>query len=373
MPAQRLFSELIGDIYEASYQPSYWPVVIEKICRITSSRSGAIVMQDMTTKEGNGLYPHGLSREVLFDYSKYAHLDPAFRIMQFKPVGQAVNILTDVLHEYESDEFHHMIRRRADLGYIAGATIVANETQTVGLALHRSFNATPYEEDTLQLVSDLIPHLERALRIHREFIRLRVEQSALAAGFESLTMGLVLLDHLGAPVYFNPVAREILEDHPAISITNEVITPSNREDATHLRRLILDCLQPSKMENRQRGGVIGLHHESRRHPLAVMIKPVATSELANRVDGIPVYAALYLCDPSRPIHLSADTLGKLYKLTRTESQIAIALANGMGVEEIAQAHRRSVNTVRTQLRSIFQKTNTNSQADLIRVLLTGAL
>lgn len=373
MSDQTLFSELIGDIYEASYQPSYWPVVIEKICRLTQSKSGALFMQDLSTKEGDGFYPYGFSDQLIDEYVKYNHLDPAFPIMQSIPIGIPANMLAPERHELESPQYHSGIRTKYDIGFIAGANIVANEYQIVGLGLHRSIGETSFDEATLSLIGELIPHLERALRIHREFIRLRVEKSALVAGFESLTMGLVLLDHLGAPVYFNPVAREILANHPAITLTNDIITPTRKEDSTQLRRLILDCLQPSKIDNRQLGGVIGLHHESTRHPLAVMVKPVATSELANMVDGIPVYAALYLCDPSRPIHISADTLGNLYKLTRAESQIAIALANGMRVEEIVQAHCVSISTVRTQLRSIFQKTDTSSQADLIRVLLKGAV
>jgi DNA-binding CsgD family transcriptional regulator len=372
MPAQTLFSELLGDIYEASYQPSYWPVVIEKICRLTNSCSGGLIIQDRSLQEANAHYHYGWSEQKLFHYANHRHHDPAFTIMQHKPVGEAVNIQGASQHDLESRDYYEDVRLTNDLGYLAGAKVIDNEMQVVGLGLHRGFSASSYDHATLQLISDLIPHLQRALRIHREFVRLRVENSALSAGFEHLTMGLVLLDHMGAPAYINPVAREILDSHPAISITNEIVTPVNREAATQLRRMILDCLETAHSEARQPGGVIGLHHETRRHPLAVMVKPVATSEFANMVDGIPVYVALYLTDPSRPLAISADSLGQLYDLTRIESQIAIALANGMGVEEIAQAHGRSINTVRTQLRSIFQKTNTNSQADLIRLLLTGA-
>lgn len=368
-----LLSELIGDIYEASYQPGYWPVVIEKICRLTQARSGAIFIRDLSTQEGDGFYPYGISDQLLNEYAKYNHQDPGFAIMQSIPVGIAVNMLTPERHELESPQYHADIRTKYDIGFTAGSNVVADEYQVVGLGLHRGIREGSFGEVSLCLIGELIPHLQRALRIHREFIRLRVEKQALTAGFANLIMGLVLLDHLGTPVYINPVARDILETHPAITLSNDIITPTSSQQAAQLRRLIIDCLQASQVGAEQAGGVIGLSHPATRHPLAVMVKPVATSELANMVDGIPVYVAIYLNDPARPLAISPESIGQLYGLTRTESQIAIAMVNGMSVEEIAQAHARSINTVRTQVRALFHKTNTNSQTDLIRLLLTSAM
>lgn len=370
---QQLLSELLGVIYDASYQPALWPQVIEKICRITNSRSGGLFIKDWELQQANAVYHYGWCEQTLQLYASHHHHDPAFVIMRDKPVGEAANIQGSSQHELESRDYYEDVRLKSDVGFIAGANVIDNETQLVGLGLHRSFSASSYDSDTLQLITELVPHLQRALRIHREFIRLRIENSALTVGFERLMMGLVLLDNLGAPVYLNPVAEDLLQNHPAISLCGDNIVPANRHDASQLRRMILDCMQPAQGGARPCGGTIGLHHESKRYPLVVMVKPVSTTALANIVDGIPVYVALYLSDPSRPLPIAAEAIGKLYQLTRTEAQVAIALANGMGLEEIARSHDRSIHTVRTQLRSIFQKTATSSQADLIRLLLTGAL
>jgi DNA-binding CsgD family transcriptional regulator len=371
MPNQTLLSELLGDIYEASYRPEHWPMVIEKICHLTHARSGALFIQDKSLHEANAFYPHGGSEELVTKYVRYSHLDPAFAIMCTVPPGVALNIQNTKQHELEPADYYQEVRVEHDCGYIAGANVLVSEEQLVGLALHRSFSASAFDDATLQLVGELIPHLQRALRIHREFIRLRVEKSALTAGFGSLLMGLVLLDHLGAPVYINPVAQSILDSHPAIALLNDNIVPTRREDAAQLRRLVHSCLNHAIDPQTKRGGVMGLHHDEARHPLAVMVKEVATSDLANLIDGVPVYAALYLSDPDRPMPISADAIATLYDLTRTESQVAIALANGMSVEDIARTHSRSINTLRTQLRSLFSKTHTSSQTELVRLLLSG--
>ena len=370
MTDQLFLSELINDIYEAAYQPSLWPRVTEKIARITGSRSGAILIRDNNIEEANGFYPAGLPSEAIEDYARLGHLDPSFPIMQELPAGTAVNTHGRERHELESPEYYEKIRKKYDIGYVCGANIIVDDVQHVGLGLQRSASDSEYSQDTLELVTAIIPHLQRGLKIHREFIRLRVEKNAMGAGLDNLMVGLVLFDRLGTPIYINSVAESILAEHPAIDLINGRVIPERNEDARQLHRLIHSCLDPAH-EGQQRGGVLGLRHESRKHPLALLVQPVATSELANVIDGELAYAALYISDPERPLPIDADTIATLYQLSRSEANIAIMLANGMGVEAIAESQNRSVHTVRSHLKSLFQKTGTGSQAGLVRLLLTG--
>jgi DNA-binding CsgD family transcriptional regulator len=58
------------------------------------------------------------------------------------------------------------------------------------------------------------------------------------------------------------------------------------------------------------------------------------------------------------------------RLTRAEIRVAQGLANGLNLEQIAVVNQASIHTVRVQLRSVFAKTGTRQQADLVRVLLS---
>ncbi len=60
---------------------------------------------------------------------------------------------------------------------------------------------------------------------------------------------------------------------------------------------------------------------------------------------------------------------RAYPLTPAEAKIAIALLQGGDLRGIAAAQRVSLETVRTQLKSVFAKTNTARQADLIALLM----
>jgi len=77
------------------------------------------------------------------------------------------------------------------------------------------------------------------------------------------------------------------------------------------------------------------------------------------------------------LHLSADRLDRLHDimgLSSTEIEVLTLLALDHSTSEIAEMRNRSLNTVRTQIKSLMTKTECNSQSDLVRLaLMTMAL
>jgi DNA-binding CsgD family transcriptional regulator len=65
---------------------------------------------------------------------------------------------------------------------------------------------------------------------------------------------------------------------------------------------------------------------------------------------------------------TARQLMDLFSLSAAEARLARALANGDSVEEYARDHDVRLPTVRTQLRAIFEKTSTQRQATLVRLI-----
>jgi DNA-binding CsgD family transcriptional regulator len=82
----------------------------------------------------------------------------------------------------------------------------------------------------------------------------------------------------------------------------------------------------------------------------------------------PVVMLLFYHPESAPA-IDASLLYAVFGLTPAESRIATLLAEGLSLKEIAAAQGTRHDTVRKQLRSIYQKTSTNRQPELIRLLL----
>jgi DNA-binding CsgD family transcriptional regulator len=82
-------------------------------------------------------------------------------------------------------------------------------------------------------------------------------------------------------------------------------------------------------------------------------------------------AAIFVSDPERPCIVPECLLTELYGLTPAEAQVAIGLANGQRLEDLARAKGVSINTVRTHLQQIFAKTEVTRQPDVVRLVLSG--
>lgn len=63
-------------------------------------------------------------------------------------------------------------------------------------------------------------------------------------------------------------------------------------------------------------------------------------------------------------------LAQAFGLTSAESAVVRALTEGLSLKEVATDRQRSVDTVRAQLKSIMAKTETRSQAELVRLTLS---
>jgi DNA-binding CsgD family transcriptional regulator len=75
-------------------------------------------------------------------------------------------------------------------------------------------------------------------------------------------------------------------------------------------------------------------------------------------------------DPERTVHFPDAILRHTYGLTPAETEIANALLTGFSLEEIAQLRKVSIATVRSQMKGLMGKTDTQRQGDLIRLLST---
>ena len=64
-----------------------------------------------------------------------------------------------------------------------------------------------------------------------------------------------------------------------------------------------------------------------------------------------------------------ELLRALYGLTSAEIRVACALATCQSISEIAYGQKMAPPTVRTHLKSLFQKTRCHRQSELIAVLL----
>lgn len=182
--------------------------------------------------------------------------------------------------------------------------------------------------------------------------------------------GVVLVDMNGTVININDTAQAFIENCGVLKITDGQLHATRRSEQCELLKLIckkaeqqgpyidIDCYE-----------TIALPRDDDPLPLTVIVRPGPPYAPASA--PLRRTATIILRDPSRRLRIATLHLERLFELSRSEARLAGLLADGLSLEEAAMYLGVSRHTVRTQLRSIFIKTGTNRQGDLVRILLSS--
>lgn len=137
-----------------------------------------------------------------------------------------------------------------------------------------------------------------------------------------------------------------------------------------LQRLLWECLAAAKSRAFQTAGGLLEVPRSDRASLQLLVRPIHPDIpiLTARPEG---YVAVYVYDPEAAVTADRDRLSTLYDLSEAETRVALAMLATPDPAEVANRCFISLHTVRSHLKSIFAKTGTQSQAGLMKRLLTG--
>jgi DNA-binding CsgD family transcriptional regulator/PAS domain-containing protein len=378
MPDSVSVSKVIGEIYEASYKPEHWPTTLEAIADYTHSTSAALLYQDNELERACGMYMYNIPEEHLVQYSNVQGGDPNFMIMARElPLGVAAaidHIVPDRkrLEQTYGEEYTKFITKTDSYYHTGGAILFMDEVRSAGIGLQRNRTMGVWKKPQIDKLNTLVPHLQRAITIQKEFIRLQTREQALRRGLDKMLMGLILFDRDLRPVYINPVAESILEYHPSIEMQNDKIYAHENEFTEKIHKALvcaitaIDGSDPAKSST-----ALGLRHPDCATTLPVLIAPVHGVLHGLVTEGSFAHAVMCLSDPDRSHPIEADKLVAVYELTPAEAEVAISIANGLSADEVAAMNGVAISTVRSQLKAIFRKMGLNHQAELVKVLLTG--
>jgi DNA-binding CsgD family transcriptional regulator len=191
--------------------------------------------------------------------------------------------------------------------------------------------------------------------------------SVIDSTLRAIPLPTLVIDPDGTVLFQNTAAANALEAVPALRID------SNRLIVTVARR-ILSTGYLNELARRD-----GSCRKSANSIMIELSAPANGGKMMIQCAGLntphhgeeqrgpgPWLVTLYPDPRRRP--LSSDAIRSLFGLTLTETRIAVALVAGYRPSEIARQRRVSYETVKKQLRRIFQKCDVTSQAQLIQLL-----
>jgi DNA-binding CsgD family transcriptional regulator len=211
-----------------------------------------------------------------------------------------------------------------------------------------------FNRDNLRHMRLLAPHIERALRLQMRLSAADLRADMVSGTLDHLALGVAFVDHLGRAQWLNRRAQEILGGSDVLPIASCEGRPG---DTRILRELVTGVTSGGKQS------LLAINRGLDARPLLLMalpLRPVGSCDPSVQ----PVWGVVFIIDPDRIDNPTVDTLRRAFDLTYREAHVAIAVAQGNGLQAAAHATGVALSTARSQLQQVFAKTGTRQQAEL---------
>jgi len=220
-----------------------------------------------------------------------------------------------------------------------------------------------------KLLETLAPHLKRALRIFVQYAQAWRERSVYQTVIDRIGIGVVLVDPKGMVMATNEVGQEILAAGDGLMVTNGRLTARDAATARSLESFVRAGAEAQTDPVQTHGQPLAVSREDASAPLTVIVHPGPSVQPVNA--PLRRSAIVVMRDPERRASVSAHVVGQLFGLTPAEATLATLLAQGADLDEAATELGIRRNTARSQLQSIFMKTNAKRQSELVRMILSS--
>ena len=363
--------DLIERIYAAAEAPALWPDALERIAETTHS-AASLVFRNMDAREGGVDVAARVTSDATDAYQQYFHkLDPwgnsprAAALVRPGAVVDGEELISR--DELIRTEYYNDFARPHGLTRVLVGVLSKQGPIASVVSLIRDDAANAYGSEERRLLQALMPHLTRAVEIHRRLLPVSVLDGAAVDALDCLASGVALLDGTGRTIFLNRAAERVLRRRDGLLVEHGCLVAALPHEREALRVLIAQAAQTTAGALlRAGGGAMPISRPSMERAYNVLVTPLGRRHTSRH--GPEAAVAVFIADPEDRGSSEIGALVRLFRLTPAEARLAAGIATGAALNEVADALGIGRETARTQLRSVFAKTGTTRQAELVRII-----
>jgi len=287
----------------------------------------------------------------------------AEKFMQTKYAGFLTDTDLISIEDMDRHPFYTDLVRPNGGGFAIGTIIPVPSGDLLVFNLERSCAEGPVEKSLCKRLDSFRPHLARAGLLS---VRLRMERvRAMVDALEQIGLPAAVLRQNGRALATNHSFKSLRKQIDIGAFDSIKIT--NPASDTLLKRSLATSRSPRVSRDVKSIPIPAIDDQS---PLIAHLVPIegAAHDIFSRASTLLVVTPMQA--PDAP---SEDVLNGLFDLTAAEVKVAQRIAAGRTVDVIASELKLSRETVRSQLKSVFAKTGTGRQAELVGLLLGATL
>jgi len=353
---QRHYDELVQLCYECVLDESRWDVLLERLLALSGRQQGGVVIQARGERYGKVTQYHRCSEEAVQRYADHFHrLDPGLDCMPQRQVGlwyhdwEHLSANTLKLHPYYQE-----FMRPLDMGHNSYVKLYETPSHNAYLTLITERCCSTPEASQQELLEQLSPHLRLAgaFASHLATLTNRLHHQSLLLEYSNHCCWLV--DGQGRLAFASQRGEALLQQ-PGAPLRIQQGRLRARHDGVPLGKTIQ---RAAGVGGPPCAGLVRLDEPQRR---CLLVVPVTPSLLPH---DSPPLVLLTLSDRAMDQERARD----LFKFTPAETRLAQLLVDGLSPEACAIKLQVSITTVRSQLRALLRKTETERQAELVAML-----
>jgi len=350
-------AELIDRIYEASVVPELWPAVLDDLAGLSGSRGGLLFSAHKAlhwTASDN-------VRDVFEEYVTAGWFTRCSRrVCLMSQTQPSFFVEQDFWSEADlaADPIYRDFFRPRGLGWSAGTGLRMPTGDNIVFSVERDFGRGPVERAHVEQLNAFRPHLARSAFVSA---RLGLQRAQGATDMlTALRMPALLLDEAGIVIEANALAETL----PALvqwrARNRLVLADKSASEMLAASLAALGTPGPTPHS-------FPVRDADHKPVLVAHVVPVRRS--AHDIFASS-YAILLLTPLGGPRAPSSELLRSLFDLTPSEARIAVGLAKGRSLDAIAAAGTITIETARSYLRRVLEKTGCHRQAELVALLST---
>ena len=203
----------------------------------------------------------------------------------------------------------------------------------------------------VEMVERLLPHLRQYVRVRQVLADADGLNASLATLLDYSAIGVIQLNRHGRIVAVSDRAREIFKEQNGLFDKGGFLSARVSAVNDRLQALLARALPPSGGQG-VGGSMVASGPAGWPRPV-LHVAPVGRRDGAVSPWGVAVL--VLVVDPYSQLPVDDALVEAALDLSPAESRVAVLLAEGMTVGDVAVATGRSVNTIRWHVRQIFEK------------------
>jgi len=250
--------------------------------------------------------------------------------------------------------------------HLLGGSVFSDEDKRCAIVLWREADRSPFTEPESETLRMLIGYYRRAIDFNTKFANIFLEHQNAVSVLDQAPRAVIILGQNGQPTYRNLEANRLLGKNDGLKENESGIMIDDEPTREKVMNFIEQVRSPKGDQFNSHRLITIIPRKSDGPPYKLIMYALPRNLSQTIFDADQGLAVLLINDPETLGDLNTSLLHNFYNLTRAETALAQSMFLGNSLPEASEQLGVSINTTRTQLRSIFKKVGVHSQAALLK-------